>query len=155
MQVKAALEQIFDSETLMKETYQMFNEMIQLSDSLANEITVLLEKKAMNQEIPSLDVAMVALARTLMYLSRLYYESDEAFTTDIEVARDIMYERVSIAIDHPQRCQTCSGCQTDGLCEQPIIDERVSFQLIPLISASLIEYSQWCQFVNEATSNPK
>ena len=109
----------------------------------------------MNQEIPSVDVAMVALARTLMYLSRLYYETDESYTKAVETAREIMYERVSIAIDNPKRCTTCKGCQVNGLCENPTVDERVSFQLIPLIAASLVEYSQWCQLVNEATSNPK
>lgn len=155
MQVKEALGTLFDSEEMLKETYTHFQEFMQLADQLSNEFSVLIEKKAMNQEIPSVDVAMIALARTLMYLTRLYYESDEEYTQAIEVARDIMYERVSIAIDNPKRCQTCPGCQVDGLCEQPIIDERVSFKLIPLIAASLMEYSQWCQVVNEATSNPK
>lgn len=155
MPINETLGNIFDSEENLKKVYSEFQELVQLSDTISNEFSLLIEKKAMNQEIPSVDVAMIALARTLMYLTRLYYESDDDYTQAIEVARDIMYERVSIAIDNPKRCQTCPGCQVDGLCEQPIIDERVSFKLIPLIAASLMEYSQWCQVVNEATSNPK
>ena len=155
MPINETLGHIFDSEENLKKVYSQFQELVQLSDNLSNEFSVLIEKKAMNQEIPSVDVAMVALARTLMYLSRLYFETDESYTNAIEVAREIMYERVSIAVDNPKRCTKCKGCQVDGLCENPTVDERVSFQLIPLIAASLVEYSQWCQLVNEATSNPK
>lgn len=146
-QIQETIENVFQQDEILKE----YETLLQQAEGLGESLCRVLDQKAMNGDVLNLNVAILALSRTMIYLSRLGYETDDQFVEHLEIARDITYERVTLAIDNPQRCQTCPSCLVGELCETPVIDTRVDFRMIPLIANSLVEYAQWSQLVQEAS----
>lgn len=126
---------------------------VKKADEVAGDLFETLNKLMVNDETFTLDMSMMAVGRTLMYLSQFYYDSKDEFIKQLEYVRQVASTRVAVAIDNPTPCGDCPGCKTDEVCERPVTDERMTLSSIPMLACSLIEYAQWVSEVYNAMPN--
>ena len=103
----------------------------------------------MNQEHFTLDLAVLSVARTLMYLGQNYFKDDESFKETLNHVREVTADRIPYAIDNPQPCGTCDACQANELCDHPVMDEQMTLRSLPLLAGSILEYSYWTAHMDE------
>lgn len=133
----------------IEQANESFKERITLADEVAIVISNELMQQVMTQENFTLDLAVLSMARTLMYLGQNYFKDDESFKRALDHVREVTADRIPYAIDNPQPCGTCEGCQADDLCESPLVDDQMTLRSLPLLAGSILEYSYWTAHLDE------
>lgn len=133
----------------IEQANELFKERMELADGVATVLSKELMDQIMNQEHFTLDLAILSVARTLMYLGQNYFKDDESFKETLTHVREVTADRIPYAIDDPQPCETCDACQAGELCDHPVMDEQMTLRSLPLLAGSILEYSYWTAHMDE------
>lgn len=149
MNITEELVQFVMDDKQIEKANESFKERIELADGVATVLSKELMDQVMNQEHFTLDLAILSVARTLMYLGQNYFKDDESFKETLAHVREVTADRIPYAIDNPQPCGTCDACQADELCDSPVMDEQMTLRSLPLLAGSILEYSYWTAHMDE------
>lgn len=141
------LEQFVLKDEPYQQAIKQFESMVKRADEVAGELFEMLNKQLVNDETFTLDAALIAAARTLMYLSQFYYEDKDEFIKQLEHVRQVASTRVAVAIDNPTPCGACANCLKGEICDEPVTDEQMTLAAIPMLACSLVEYTEWVTHV--------
>lgn len=129
--------EIAEDEQIAKATRE-FALLKEKSDVVATKVLeTLLADNAECHEF-TLDELTLGLARSMMYLTHLFFEHESQHQEVEQFVLDQLSRRVFDTIFSPQACLTCENCHNGREC-QNLEFPSIPFATIPILSSVLIE----------------
>ena len=141
-------EEVATDEIIMKATSE-YTSLLETSDIVATNVLTTLLGESMDNNDFTLDEMMLGLARSMAFLSRLYFESEQQHHNVEQMVRSELSERVSDAIISPMPCLSCENCNEEEECENPVTP-NIPFAAIPILSTVLVEEAYWKAHLDNA-----
>jgi hypothetical protein len=130
----------------MERGYNEYNKIEKKADEMAKEISANLLEKMIKEEDGkeyNLSTMIMAVSKTLTYLSSYLYDNEEEFTQNIEMARKSVVSDLIPTLLHPEPCCECENCKNgdfENCVNLKTTPEFTTSRFLPLLCNMIIEY---------------